>query len=487
MASSPVTLALIADAVGGGLAGYGGISISDVTHDSRDAGRGMLFVAVPGFTVDGHDFIAKAVAAGAPAVCVQDPSAIPAGVPAVVVPDTRAVLGRIAAFVHGDPSRAMQVVGITGTNGKTTVAHLLESIVAAAGRKAGMVGTVGARIDGQLRPVKRTTPEAPDFQRLMAAMVASGVDVAPVEVSSHAMALGRADATHFAVAAFTNLSQDHLDFHDDMEDYYLAKASLFIPERADRAVIWVDDPAGRRLADETGLPVTSVGLGSDATVTARDIVSTLAGSTFVIVGSNCETDARLDIAGDFNVANALVAAACAAEIGIGWDSIAAGIGSLGRIPGRYELVETGEEHTIVVDYAHTPDGIAAVIATTRLLAPEARLLVVVGAGGDRDTAKRPLMGAAAATADVAIITSDNPRTEGPSSIVDAVASGASGGDATVISEIDRRTAIATAIADAQPGDVVLLLGKGHEQGQDWGGEVLPFDDATVAREEAQRA
>jgi len=483
MASKPVTIALLADAVGGGVAGYGGITISDVTHDSREAGPGVLFVAVRGFTVDGHDYVRAALEAGSPAVCVED-AAVASGVPAIVVPDARAVLGALAAFTHGKPSNRLDVIGVTGTNGKTTVTHLLEAIITAAGRVPGMVGTVGARIAGSPVPVERTTPEATDFQRLLASMADSGVDVAAVEVSSHALVLGRVDATRFRVVAFTNLSQDHLDFHGDMEDYYRAKASFFVQESADRAVIWVDDPAGRRLAGETALPVTTVGLGPDADVTAGEVVSTLAGSTFTAFGPEGSAAIDLKIPGDFNIANALVAAACAETLGIGWDSIAAGIAAVDRVAGRFEIVKTGEDYTIVVDYAHTPGGIAAAITTTRRLAPGARLLAVVGAGGDRDKAKRPLMGAAAATADIAFITSDNPRTEDPAAVMEAVAAGAAGGSARLVTEVDRRAAIRSALAEAEAGDVILILGKGHEQGQDFGDAVLPFDDAAVAREEA---
>jgi len=483
MASSQVTIARLADAVGGEVAGDGRVTVTDVTHDSKHAGAGVLFVAVRGSVADGHDYVQAALDAGSPAVCVEDPG-FASGGPAIVVPDTRAALGHLAAVTHGNPSRQMDVVGITGTNGKTTVAHLLEEIVTADGRTAGLVGTLGARISGSAIPLERTTPEATDLQRLLAEMVASGVAVVAVEVSSHAMALGRVEATSFRLAAFTNLSQDHLDFHEDMEEYYRAKAALFAPELADHAVIWIDDPAGRRLAGETALPVTTVGLGPDADVTGSEIVSTLAGSKFTVSGTGGSAQVELAIAGDFNVANALVAAACAAELGIDWDSIAAGIGAVKRLAGRFEMVDVGEEHTIVVDYAHTPDGVAAVIATVRRLVPSARLLAVVGAGGDRDRAKRPLIGAAAATADVAFITSDNPRSEDPVDVMEAVAEGAAGGTAQLIAEVDRRKAIRAAISEAGPEDVVLILGKGHEQGQDFGDVVLPFDDVSVAREEA---
>jgi UDP-N-acetylmuramoyl-L-alanyl-D-glutamate--2,6-diaminopimelate ligase len=483
MGSEPVTLASLAAAVGGAVAGDDSVVITDVTHDSRDAGPGVLFVAVRGFTVDGHRFVEAARSAGAAAVCVEDPSAAGDG-PAIIVSETRTAMGPLAAAVHGDPSARMSVVGVTGTNGKTTVTHLLEGIVRAAGGTPGIVGTVGARIAGSAVTVERTTPEATDLQRLLASMAAAGVDTVAMEVSSHALSLGRVDAVRFRVAAFTNLSQDHLDFHVDMETYFGVKAGLFTPEHASHAVIWVDDPAGARLAGRTDLPITRVGRGSDADVTARDLSCSLEGSDFLLRSHDTEVPIRLRLAGEFNVANALLAAACAAELGIEWDSIAAGLGAVDRIAGRFELVETGKDFAIVVDYAHTPEGIATVIEAVRRLTPGSRVLVVVGAGGDRDAGKRPLMGAAAAGADVAFITTDNPRSEDPSVILDQVSAGAAAGPAEVVAELDRRAAIAAAIGTAGTGDVVLILGKGHEQGQDYGNVVVPFDDATVAREEA---
>jgi UDP-N-acetylmuramoyl-L-alanyl-D-glutamate--2,6-diaminopimelate ligase len=334
--------------------------------------------------------------------------------------------------------------------------------------------------------VARTTPEASDFQRLLARMVEAGVEVAAVEVSSHALALGRVAGSRFAVAAFTNLSQDHLDFHPDMEAYYRAKASLFVPELAERAVIWVDDPAGRRLAAETSLPVVRVGRGPSAEVTAGDLAMSLEGSSFVLAGVGEAVRVRLRLAGEFNVANALVAAGIAAALGIPSVSIAAGIGSLATVPGRFEIIDTGKAFTVVVDYAHTPDGVAAVIGSARRLAGGGRVIAVVGAGGDRDRAKRPLMGAAAAAADLAFITSDNPRSEDPAAIISQVLLGAASGPAEVRVEADRRRAIHDALEAARPGDVVLILGKGHEQGQQFADRVLPFDDRVVAREEAGR-
>lgn len=484
MPPDPVTLAELAALVGGRVVGDATTPVHDVSHDSRSAGPGVLFVAVRGFSVDGHRFVRAARAARAAAVCVEeDPGD---GGPALVVADTRAALGPLAARVHGDPSHRLRLAGVTGTNGKTTVTHLLESIAGAAGLTTALVGTVGARIAGRPVDVLRTTPEAADFQRLLARMVATGVDVAAVEVSSHALALGRVAGSRFAVAAFTNLSQDHLDFHPDMETYYRAKASLFVPGLAERAVIWVDDPAGERLAAETVLPVTRVGRRRPAAVTAAGLTMGLTGSTFVLVGAGADVPVRLCLAGEFNVANALVAAGMAAVLGIPSDSIAAGIGAVTTVPGRFEIIETGRDYTVVVDYAHTPDGVAAVIAAARGLAGMGRVIAVVGAGGDRDRSKRPLMGAAAAAADLAFITSDNPRSEDPGAIIDQVVGGAAAGPSEVRIEADRRLAIRGALGAARPGDVVLILGKGHEQGQQLADRVVPFDDRLVAREEAGR-
>jgi UDP-N-acetylmuramoyl-L-alanyl-D-glutamate--2,6-diaminopimelate ligase len=477
----PSSLKDLAEAVGGRVIGDGSVTVDDATHDSRSAGPGVLFVAVRGFNVDGHDFVSAATAAGSPAVAVED-EMVAAGISAIVVTDTRAALGPLAAEVHGRPASRLRLVGVTGTNGKTTVTHLLESIAAAAGLPAAIAGTVGARILGNPVPVARTTPEATDFQRLLGQMVGVGVDVAAVEVSSHALALGRVAATRFVIAAFTNLSRDHLDFHGDMESYFLAKATLF--DQADHAVVWVDDPWGRRVADSLSIPVTRAGVVEAADVTARNIVLSFEGSRFVARGRSGKAAVTLPLAGRFNVANALVAAGCAEALGIGWGDIAAGIASVRQVPGRFELVPTGADYTVVVDYAHTPDGITAAVAAARdIVGSTRRVITVVGAGGDRDKEKRPLMGRAASNADVAVLTSDNPRREDPAAILAAVVAGADG-PGRVIEEIDRRQAIRLALAEARAGDAVLILGKGHEPGQDFGATVVPFDDRIVAREEA---
>jgi UDP-N-acetylmuramoyl-L-alanyl-D-glutamate--2,6-diaminopimelate ligase len=473
-----ILLSDLAVRIGADLHGDGSTAVVDVTHDSREAGPGILFCAIRGFARDGHEFVGDAIAAGSPAVCVEDAGAA-GDHPALVVESGRNALGPIASAIHGDPSATLRVVGITGTNGKTTTTHMLESIASASGIQQALIGTVGARINGKAFPVERTTPEASDFQRLLATMTTVGVDVAAVEVSSHALALGRVAATRFAVGAFTNLSQDHLDFHADMEEYYQAKALLF--EQSDVGVVWVDDPAGARLAAEISIPVVRVGVDSEADVTGSPVSIGLTGTTFDATGSGGGARVHLSLPGRFNMANALVAAACANVLGIEWDTIADGIGRLESIPGRFEVVETGRECTVVVDYAHTPGGVATVVGTAQELVGSGRVIAVVGAGGDRDQDKRPAMGAAAATADLAIITTDNPRSEDPAVIVQQVAAGA-GPDART--EVDRRAAIRLALDEAGPDDVVLVLGKGHEQTQEIAGEFVPFDDRAVAREEA---
>lgn len=473
-----MSLAALAELLGTVHVGDGSVLIADVTHDSREAGPGTMFAAVRGFTRDGHEFVGDAVASGAVAVCVEDADAA-GGAPALVVPSVRDVLGALAAAVHGRPSERLRVVGVTGTNGKTTVTHMVEAIASASGIQQAIIGTVGARINGKPYSVARTTPEATDFQRLLADMAARGVDVAAVEVSSHALALGRVAATSFAVGAFTNLSQDHLDFHADMEDYYRAKARLF--DQAEVAVVWVDDPAGARLADEVRIPVIRVGIESAADVRGIPVALTMTGSTFDASGPGGGARIHLSLPGRFNMANALVATGCATALGIDWDTIADGIGRIGAIPGRFEVVETRRACTVVVDYAHTPEGVRSVVDAVREIAAGGRVIAVVGAGGDRDRDKRPAMGAAAAAADVAVITTDNPRSEAPAEIVAAVAAGA-GPDAVV--EVDRRVAIRRALDLAGAGDVVLILGKGHERTQEIAGVFHPFDDRQVAREEA---
>jgi UDP-N-acetylmuramoyl-L-alanyl-D-glutamate--2,6-diaminopimelate ligase len=455
------------------------VVVDDVHHDSRAVAPGSLFVAVRGEHFDGHDYATAAVAAGASALVVEAP--LPLAVPQLVVPSSRRALPVVAAEVHGHPSRSLTVIGVTGTNGKTTVTHMIEAIARAAGKVPGVIGTIGARADNDALPVTRTTPEASDLQRILRRMLERGVEVVALEVSSHALALGRVDGLAFAAAAFTNLSQDHLDFHRDMADYFEAKASLFTPDRSRIGVVWVEDEWGRLLADRSPIPVRTVGTGSGCDVWGSGIEADTRASRFVIAAAGRTAEVVMPLPGRFNVANALVAAACALEVGIDLGDVVRGLETLPPVPGRLELVPGDRPFIVIVDYAHSPDAISAVVTEARLVGAR-RVIAVVGAGGDRDREKRPLMGEAATGADLAVITSDNPRSEDPDEIIAQVMAGARPG-ADIVVEPDRRAAIRRALAAAGPGDVVLVLGKGHEQGQERGGRIEPFDDRVVAAEE----
>jgi len=461
--------------------GDAGVTVRDVTHDSRQAGPGTLFVAIPGATHDGHDYVPAAVAAGSPAVMVE--REVDTAAAQLVVEETRPAMAPVAAEVYGHPSRRLSLVGVTGTNGKTTVTHMVEAIAAAAGRCAGLIGTVHTRVGHTNIPNTRTTPESSDFQRLLASMVDLGADVVAAEVSSHALEMHRVDATRFSVAAFTNLSQDHLDFHGDMDRYFAAKARLFEPERSEKAVVWVDDPAGRRLLDLLEIPVVTVGEGGE--VYAGGIEVGIAGSRYRLHCPEGEADVLLPLGGGFNVDNSLIAAACAHALGVPLDDVVAGLGAFSGVPGRFEVVSGDDPIRVVVDYAHTPAGIASAIATIRGLPPgqleSGRIIVVFGAGGDRDRAKRGQMGAAAAGADVVVITSDNPRSEDPEAIIDEVLAGVERPE-RFLRQADRRQAIQAAVDLAADGDVVLILGRGHERGQEVAGRSFPFDDRQVSRE-----
>lgn len=488
-------LAALADHGGAALVspappGAEAVALRDVTHDSRDAGPGVLFACRPGSRVDGHDFGAAAVAAGSPALLVERPVDTPRPVPQLRVPSVAAALGVAAATIHRHPSEEMVLVGVTGTNGKTTSAYLLESVLAAAGHTTGLIGTVETRIAGAAVPGVRTTPEATDLQRLLRRMRQAGVTAAAMEVSSHGLALGRVTGTRFAVALFTNLSHDHLDFHRDLEDYFSAKASLFTPAFTRRAVINVDDPWGRRLAElaaGAGLRVDRVSASgrADADVTAVDVRGGPQGSTFTALLDGRRVEVQTRLPGGFNVSNALQVLAAAVAIGVPAETAARGIAALPGVPGRMERVEAGQPFTVLVDYAHTPDSLEHVLrAAGELRGEGARVIVVVGCGGDRDQAKRPLMGRAAVTlADEAVFTDDNPRSEDPRAILDAIVVGAAevpGARWRV--EPDRRRAIGLALAAAREGDVVVIAGKGHETYQELAGRTIDFDDRVVARE-----
>ena len=477
----PVRLSdLVGRLPGGGRLVGDDVSITSVTHDSRSVDAGSLFVAIPGELHDGHDYVDRAVAAGAAAVIVEHGVDAPSR---IVVSDARAALPWAAAAVYGDPSWHLPVIGVTGTNGKTTVTHILEKIVVAAGQTPAIVGTVGARIGDAHRAVARTTPEASDLQRLLADMVDAGVDVAAIEVSSHALSLHRVDAIRFRVAAFTNLMQDHLDFHGDMEKYFAAKASFFAPDRADHGVVAIDGEWGRRIVAATDVPITTVALDREADVEASSITESVSGSSFLIGVEDRQIPVELPLPGRFNVENALVAVAIALELGIDDVAIARGVSAVRTIPGRFERIESGRGFGVVVDYAHTPDAIEAVVGSA-LRMSEGRVIVVFGAGGNRDQDKRPAMGRAASRADFAVLTSDNPRSEDPAAIVAAVRSGIPT-EVTIAEEPDRRRAIRIALEAAGPDDLVLILGKGHETGQEIAGRREPFDDRTVVLEELE--
>ncbi len=454
------------------------VEISGLAYSSASVSEGALFFCVPGFTADGHDFAPDAVKRGAAALVCERPLGL--GVPEVQVDSVRAAMGPVASRFYGDPSHDLQVVGITGTNGKTTTAFLVREVLEAAGIQTGLLGTVKRVVGGVEEPVERTTPEAIDLQADFVRMLAAGDGACAMEVSSHALELGRASGIRFASKVFTNLTQDHLDFHDGMEAYYLAKRRLF--HEPGPAVVNIDDPYGRRLADELGDAITYGVEAEGADYRARDVSFDVAGATFTVDAPDGVLELTTRLPGLFNVQNVLAALAAARTLGVEPEAAARGLAGAGRVPGRFEPVEEGQDFGLLVDYAHTPDSLENVLRAARGIT-QGRLHVVFGAGGDRDRGKRPLMGEVAARlADRVIVTSDNPRSEDPESIVDQVMEGTTDGD-LVEREPDRRRAISRAVHTAEPGDVVVVAGKGHEQGQEFeGGRKEPFDDIAVARE-----
>ena len=463
------------------------MDVASLAYDSRKVGPGALFFCVPGERVDGHEFAEAAVGAGAVGLVVE--RELDLDVAQVVVGDARAAMAPLAARFFGDPTGELRVVGVTGTNGKTTTAFLLREVLEAAGARCGLLGTVRQVVGGADEEVERTTPEAIDLQATFRRMLDAGDAACVMEVSSHALELHRCDAVCFEVALFTNLTQDHLDFHGDMESYFRSKRRLF--EMGPRtAVVNVDDPYGRRLAGEFEC-VTFSAAGAEADLTARDASFDAAGSSFAAhpqgpMAQGGEVEVRTGLPGDFNVANALGALAAAVALGVAPEVAAEGLGRAGRVPGRLEPVDAGQPFAVLVDYAHTPDSLENVLRAARRLTA-GRLIAVFGAGGDRDREKRPLMGRAGAElADLAVITSDNPRSEDPAAIVAEVEAGAGEGAAVEV-EVDRRAAVALALDRARPGDTVVIAGKGHEQGQEFeNGRRVPFDDREVAREELRR-
>jgi UDP-N-acetylmuramoyl-L-alanyl-D-glutamate--2,6-diaminopimelate ligase len=460
--------------------GDASVRVSDVVVRSSDARPGALFACIPGTNTDGHAFAGDAVERGAAALLVE--RWIDAPVPQLRVPSVRVAIGPVAADVFGRPADRMTVVGVTGTNGKTTTTYLLESVFRAAGRRPGVIGTTGVRIDGEVTPFPRTTPEAPDLHRLLARMQGAGVDAVAMEVSSHGLDQHRVDGVRYACAVFTNLSQDHLDYHPTMEAYLAAKARLFTPGMSSAGVVNVDSPEGRSIA-APGLPTLTYAVDAEADVRARGIVTTADGIRFTVDGSLVESRLR----GRFNVENCLAAFTAARVLGID-DAVAVrGIASLRGVPGRLETVDQGQDFLVMIDYAHTPDGIRNVLRAARPLA-RGRVIIVFGCGGDRDRDKRPLMGAAATSmADLSIVTSDNPRSEDPQAIIAAIEPGARAGGNPYEVEPDRRAAIARAVELAAPGDVIVIAGKGHETAQEFSDRAIPFDDRLVAADALRAA
>ena len=456
--------------------------VSDLAYDSRLVGKGSLFFCVPGERFDGHDHAPAAVDAGAVALVCERPMGL--GVPEVIVPDARAAMPRVAAHFQGYPTGDLALAGITGTNGKTTTSFLLRDILEGAGRQTGLIGTVMQVVGGVESGASRTTPEAVDLQATFRQMV-DAEDVACVmEVSSHALALGRCEAISFDVAVFTNLSQDHLDFHADMEDYFGAKRLLF-ESAPGMSIVNLDDEYGRRLAAEFDALTFSVD-GREADYVASGLEFDPAGSRFALETPDGSFRATTGLPGRFNVSNSVAAVAAAVCLGVDPDVAVAALASAGPVAGRLEPVDEGQDFSVLVDYAHTPDSLVNVLEAARELS-SGRVITVVGAGGDRDRTKRPLMGgAAAAGSDLVVITSDNPRSEDPEAIIAEVVEGVPSESDRIV-EVDRFEAIGIAITAAGPGDVVLIAGKGHEQGQEFeGGRKIPFDDREVAGEHLRK-
>jgi len=450
------------------------VEVSGLAYSSQSVTPGTLFFCVPGFRADGHDFAPDAVERGAVALVCERQLGL--GVPELVVDDVRAAMGPAAVRFYGDPTAGLDVVGVTGTNGKTTTAFLVRHLLEAGGRQCGLLGTVKRVVGGVEQEVERTTPEAIDLQATFRAMLVGGDRACAMEVSSHALELGRVAGIGFACRIFTNLTQDHLDFHETMDAYFEAKRRLFAEPGL--SVVNLDDEHGRQIAAE--VDCVSFGIEHEADYRARDVEFDLMGSRFRCETPDGELELTSPLPGLFNVQNVLGAVAAARSLGVSAEVIAAALPSFGRVPGRFEPVDEGQDFGVLVDYAHTPDSLENVLRAARELT-RGRLHVVFGAGGDRDRGKRPLMGEAAGRlADRVLVTSDNPRSEQPEAIVAEIMQGTGPGAER---ETDRRRAIGLAIETAEPGDVVVIAGKGHEQGQEFeDGRKEPFDDMTVARQ-----
>ena len=466
-------------------------AVTGLAYDSRRVKAGDCFVAVPGLREDGRRFIPEALARGAQVVVAEGGDPLPGDKRGrILVPSAREALGRLADAYFGHPSGTLLVVGITGTNGKTTTSYLVEALLKGMGMKTGVVGTIQYRVGDEARPAGQTTPEAVELQELLASMVESGVRGVAMEVSSHALALHRVDGIDFDVAVFTNLTQDHLDFHGTLMAYREAKKRLFALLAASRkpgstAVINADDPAGVAMVASLQLPTLTFGLGPGAQVRAASFTSTLEGIRLEVQTPRGPCSIRSSLIGEPNVMNLLAACAVGIALGLDPESVAKFLGRVPAVPGRFERVEAGQPFLVVVDYAHTPDALERLLITARRLT-QGRLAVVFGCGGDRDRGKRPIMGEIAARlADRVWVTSDNPRSETPQAIVDEIVAGVSrvwSDPARYVMLVDRRAAIRDALAWVRPGDTVVIAGKGHETYQIIGSDVFPFDDRAVARQ-----
>lgn len=485
-------LSKVIEATGAEAGDAAGIEISGIAYDSRKVEPGFLFAAIPGFKTDGHDFIAGAEAAGAVAALTTR-RVTGVGVPQFLVPDVRLAMAQAAASFYRRPSSRLKLVGVTGTNGKTTTTYMLHSIITTAGGRASLLGGVEYRVAGESLPAARTTPESVDLERLLAQAVDGGDDYAVIEVSSHGIQLQRVACLEFAAAVFTNLTRDHLDLHEDMESYYKVKRKLFLDQLcgpsasgpAPRAIINTDDEFGQRLASEIraagGEPLT-FGARSDAIVAADRIVYSGWQTSFELVTPEAVAAVELNIPGSFNLANALAAAAAAHALGYSAEAIAAGLNGHRGAPGRFEAVETGAPFQVVIDYAHNEDGLARAIRTARKITPE-QLIVVFGCPGERDREKRPTMGRIAGEgADLAILTTDDCYGEPPGLILDQAEAGLAATGARYLRVADRREAIAAAVAAAAPGDTILIAGKGHETRQILPDGAIPFSDREVVIE-----
>ncbi|HET7746639.1 MAG TPA: UDP-N-acetylmuramoyl-L-alanyl-D-glutamate--2,6-diaminopimelate ligase [Vicinamibacteria bacterium] len=481
--------ALSARVPGGVLSGDGAVEVTAVTHDSRRAGPGTLFVAVRGTATDGNRFVPAAWKAGAAAVASENPPPS-ADRPWLQVPDARAALADLSAAVLGDPARAMTLVGVTGTNGKTTTTYLIDAALRASGASTGLVGTIQYRVGGRLAEAVRTTPESSDLQQLLREMRDAGCTHVVMEVSSHSLVLKRVRGIRYRVAVFTNLTRDHLDFHGDMDAYFAAKRLLFEEhlDPAGRAVINADDDRAGELRAASRAPVWTFGIDEPADFRAEDVRLSLSASRFRLASPFGAHEVEAPLLGAFNVQNLLAAIAAACALGIPVETAIAGVTSVTGVPGRLERVDAGQPFTVVVDYAHTDDALKNLLETVRELGPR-RVLTVFGCGGDRDRTKRPLMGAVASRlSDVVIVTSDNPRSEPPEAILEEIQRGMNGGrGAERHAIVDRREAIGRALEMAAAGDAVVIAGKGHETYQQLRDRTVPFDDRQVAREILSRA